>query len=294
MEDEAEIQLEVPEIKERKWWIAGLLSILRPGLGQIYNGQMTRGIILFLFIQFIQLMPLVFLVKYPSFLFLGVLFGVSLFIYIFVMLDAVYHAHRIGDSYQLKPYNKIFVYISIFIMAFLITKICSYPIKTYVVQAYKIRAGSMEPTLLIGDHILVNKLGNAAKNPQRDDLIVFKYPQNPKDDFIKRVVGIGGDIVEIRDKELYVNNELIKKDYAVHKDTRIIPREFFSRDYYGPVMVPLNSYFVLGNNRDNSMDSRFYGFIKKDKVKGIAKIIYFSWDKNRNSVRWERIGQRIS
>jgi signal peptidase I len=179
-------------------------------------------------------------------------------------------------------------------------------IRTFVVQAFKIPSGSMKETLQIGDHILVNKFIYGIKlpfvqktlipikQPRRDDIIVFRYPENPKVDFIKRVVGIEGDVVEVRNKKLYVNDALIDRDYAIHTDPHIIPAVYNKRDNFGPVIVPKDSLFVMGDNRDNSKDSRFWGFVDLKAVKGKAFMIYWSWNKNNsetflNYVRWDRI-----
>jgi len=183
-------------------------------------------------------------------------------------------------------------------------------IRTFVVQAFKIPSGSMKETLQIGDHILVNKFIYGVKipffrttlisikNPQRDDIVVFKYPENPKLDFIKRVVGVEGDVVEIRDKRLYINHEPYERSWAVYKDAYIIPGGFNKRDNFGPVTVAKDSLFVMGDNRDNSKDSRFWGFVNLKAVKGKAFMIYWSWNKDNsksalNYVRWGRIGDML-
>lgn len=185
--------------------------------------------------------------------------------------------------------------------AIIIALVLALFIRSFVVQAFKIPSGSMEPTLLIGDHLLVNKFLYGIKNPitsetwvpvktpERGDIIVFKYPVNPKQDFIKRVIGIEGDTIQIIDKELYVNNQPFVVSSAVHLDPNIIPGDFNPRDNFGPVTVPKNSLFVMGDNRDNSHDSRFWKFVKLKNVKGKAFILYWSWDKEKFSVRLNRL-----
>ncbi|MBI5875417.1 MAG: signal peptidase I [Deltaproteobacteria bacterium] len=265
----------------------------QPGLGQIYNGQAKKGVAFFLAqLSFWLILPL--LLKYPSALLFAIFLSGLIVCYIYIVLDAILNARNIGDSYSLKAYNRTFVYIGTFVAVSLISNVDAYLVKTYMVQAYKIPAASMEPTLLIGDHILIDKLGSSAKNPVRGDIIVFEYSGDPQKEFIKRVVGVGGDTVEIRDKELYVNNVLVKNDYAIHTDAKIFPKGEERRDNYGPVTVPSNSFFVLGDNRDRSFDSRYWGFVEKSKIRGIAKCIYWSWDSKSRSVRWQRIGQRVS
>jgi signal peptidase I len=160
----------------------------------------------------------------------------------------------------------------------------------------------MIPTLLIGDHILVNKFTYGIKNPftgedwlemgdpQRHDIVVFKFPQNPSQDFIKRVVGVGGDRIEIIDKRVYVNGGLFIEPHAVNDKPETLPS---ARDNFGPVTVPPHSLFVMGDNRDNSHDSRFWGFVDLKAIKGKAFLLYWSWDREDFSVRWGRLGNVI-
>jgi len=192
------------------------------------------------------------------------------------------------------------------IEAILVAVVLALIIRTFVVQAFKIPSGSMKDTLLIGDHILVNKFiygikipfsGTTLiplKNPERGDIVVFKYPQDPSKDFIKRVIGTAGDRIEIRNKTVYVNGKRLKQDFVIFTDNRSLP----VRDYLGPITVPKDSLFVMGDNRDNSHDSRFWGFVKLKEVKGKAFIIYWSWNgENKGSIidyiRWNRMGKLL-
>ena len=188
-------------------------------------------------------------------------------------------------------------------------------IRTFVVQAFKIPSGSMLNTLLIGDHILVNKFIYGIKNPfngntwipitkpERGDVIVFKYPLNPAQDYIKRVIGVEGDTIEIRNKKVYVNGEPQDESYTIFLDNKILTAGQVNRDNMPPTTVPENSLFVMGDNRDNSYDSRFWKFVNLKAVKGEAFIFYWSWDKTKfnswsptdiyRSVRWNRIGHLV-
>ena len=189
--------------------------------------------------------------------------------------------------------------------AILIALVLALFIRSFVVQAFKIPSGSMEPTLLIGDHLLVNKFiygirnpftGDVwipVKHPERGDIIVFKYPVNPKQDFIKRVIGVEGDRIKIVNKEVFVNGKPFEVKGAVHLDPNIIPADVNPRDNFGPVTVPKNSLFVMGDNRDNSYDSRFWKFVKLNSVKGKAFILYWSWDKDKFTVRFNRLFKLI-
>lgn len=191
--------------------------------------------------------------------------------------------------------------------AILVALVLAMIIRTFVIQAFKIPSGSMKNTLLIGDHILVNKfiygiklpfVGKTLipiKNPQRGDIIVFEFPKDPSKDFIKRVVGVAGDTVEIRNKKVFVNGQPFQdEEYAIHSDSLMSA----GRDSMQLQTVPPNSLFVMGDNRDNSHDSRFWGFVDLAAVKGKAFIIYWSWNSDNqdsilNYVRWYRIGDLL-
>lgn len=205
------------------------------------------------------------------------------------------------------------------IEALVIAVILALFIRAFVVQAFKIPSGSMKNTLLVGDYILVNKFIYGVKipftdftiipikDPQRGDIIVFKYPKDPSKDYIKRVVGIGGDKVEIRDKKVYVNGELQKSEFALFVDPHILPdglecrddpisgmRSVGCRDNMDQFTVPENELFVMGDNRDSSNDSRYWGFVDKSAVRGKALLIYWSWDKQKRfGLRWNRLGHLI-
>lgn len=186
-----------------------------------------------------------------------------------------------------------------YLEALLIAVIFATFARTYVVQAFKIPTGSMEENLLVGDHILVNKFiyGPATGDlerallPQREirrgDVVVFKYPDDPRRDFIKRCVGLPGDEVEIVDKELWINGLRVEDDsYTYHTEERVFSRsrylapDYSRRDNFGPYVVPPDSYFCLGDNRDNSRDSRFWQntTVPREYVKGRAVLVYWSFD----------------
>jgi signal peptidase I len=174
-------------------------------------------------------------------------------------------------------------------------------VMTFVVQAFKIPSGSMIPTLSVGDHIFVLKFMYGVKipfsdtilfhtwAPKRGDVVVFKYPREEKTDFIKRLIGEPGDTIEVKNKQLYINGEPVKEPYIIHTDSNIIPE----RDNFGPVTVPEGKYFMMGDNRDQSLDSRFWGFVSENKLKGKAALIYWSWDSKESWVRFGRIGKVI-
>ena len=169
-------------------------------------------------------------------------------------------------------------------------------VRTWVVQAFKIPTGSMENNLLIGDHLLVNKFvfGPAptaleqavlpVRDVRRGDIIVFKYPDEPERDFIKRVIGLPGETLELRDKKIYINGQPLDEPYVHYIDATHAASEVTSfdvRERYGPVTVPQGEYFVMGDNRDNSQDSRYWGFLKRNYIKGKAVLIYWSYESGR-------------
>jgi len=181
-------------------------------------------------------------------------------------------------------------------------------IRTFVVQAFKIPTGSMEENLLIGDHLLVNKFifgptETALERKvlpvdtiKRGQVIVFKYPVEPDRDFIKRVIGLPGETVEIKEKKVYINGKMLDEPYVHFLQPPSTNSEFHEvtsfdvRERYGPVTVPANQYFVMGDNRDNSQDSRYWGFLPRENVKGKAVLIYWSYEAEREDYQDESAG----
>jgi len=186
--------------------------------------------------------------------------------------------------------------------ALIVALILAFFIRSFAVQAFKIPSGSMLQTLQIGDHLLVSKFSYGIKipfthkmiiereGPQHGDVIVFEFPEDPSKDFIKRVIGVPGDVIEVKDKKVFRNGVELTEPYIQHVDTSpvMVPR----RDNFGPVMVPQGKYFVMGDNRDESYDSRFWGFVDRNAIAGKALILYWSWE-DLTHIRWERIGQLV-
>ena len=181
-------------------------------------------------------------------------------------------------------------------------------VRTFVVQAFKIPTGSMENNLLIGDHLLVNKfifgpeptaLERAVlpiRNIRRGDIVVFKYPDEPQRDFIKRVIGLPGETIELRNKKVFVDGRELNEPYvhfleASHEASEVT--SFDVRERYGPVQVPDGQYFVMGDNRDNSQDSRYWGFLPRHYVKGKALVIYWSFESSREDYADAGVGATL-
>jgi len=179
-------------------------------------------------------------------------------------------------------------------------------VRSFVVEAFTIPSSSMEPTLLVGDYLLANRLSYVVKvpftdvvlfrlgEPKRGDIVIFRYPLDPSKDYVKRIIAKGGDMVEVRDKIVYVNGVRVEEGYAHFTDHMNIQQP---RDNFRPVKVPKDCYFAMGDNRDNSSDSRFWGFLKEGDLVGKAEIIYFSLDGDAaslfTSVRWQRLGHVV-
>ncbi len=205
-------------------------------------------------------------------------------------------------------------------------------VRTFLVEAFKIPSGSMERTLLVGDFLLVNKMVYGAevpftgkhlpaiRQPQRGDVVVFQWPIDPSKNFVKRLVGVPGDTLMMRDGDLWVNGTLQDEKYVLHSDSLVDPtaeefswqKEYLlrtaeaaevdhpSRNNWGPLVVPRDKYFVLGDNRDNSLDSRYWQFVPDSLIRGRPMFVYYSYDPDSldrmswlTRIRWTRIGERV-
>lgn len=200
-----------------------------------------------------------------------------------------------------------------YVEAIVVAMLLALFVRTFVVQAFKIPSGSMLPTLQIGDHLLVNKFSYGVRlpvtgtqlisrqGPARGDVVVFRFPRDRSIDYIKRVVAIGGDTIEVRDKQVFLNGEQVVNPYAHYTTRDIMSAAAGPRDNLGPVKVPEGKIFVMGDNRDNSYDSRFWGFVDLRDVLGKALIIYWSWNVDESlfsfrrftSIRWDRLGDLV-
>jgi signal peptidase I len=369
--------------KKRSAWAAFFLTWLCTGLGHLYSGKPKRGLILFVIANLWAILLVISLIYSPlSFsVQLGIILLIGAVFQIFIFYDAITIAIRQKETYVLKPYNKWYIYLGIYI----ITSIWVYEIfipvvKSDIVETYNTPTGSMENTIIIGDHIIANKLYygihkpysdeyySKRKGPERDDIAIFFYSGNrdeiqtvEKVYYLKRIAAEPGDTLLIRNRALYVNNILKPLPPNSVKNMRTIgpeiedPRIFpagsgWNEDNYGPIRIPKkedaisitpknfkqwevfvkrekheiemtkdsivlidkkkkslytierNYYFVLGDNFNNSLDSRFWGFVPEENFTGKASYIYWSWNtlipisdlyKKIASIRWNRIGKLI-
>jgi len=314
----------------RRPWVAALLTLFSTGLGHLYVGEAKRGIILFTINQFVYFAVVVSsLLVTPNFFFFAIFIALS--VWIFCIIDATLIAKKKKGAYQPKSYNNWYMPVAYFIVfSLLISPLVSRVIRTDFVEAFRIPSGAMVPTLAVGDHLLVDKFIYGpripfmdsrifmGKVPKRGEVIVFKYPEDESRNFIKRVIGLPGDKIEIKHGTLFINEQPVPVteigshveqrqigDQTHDVKTKLMEEQFGTVKHgiqylhdqsgynFGPVQVPNESVFVMGDNRDNSQDSRFWGFVKFNKILGKALFIYWSWDSVYQNVRWDRIGKSI-
>jgi len=282
--------------KKRIPVIAAVLSLVAPGLGQLYNGQILKGIILFLAILVIP--TILFLVGLSSqFLGLAAIFIIAFCLWVFIIAEAFVAAKR-KKEVVLKAYNKWYLYLLIILLVngtYFVPRnsTANFASKVLGFRVYRIPAGSMEPTLLIGDYLIADSKYFKENKPQRRHLAIMEDPKDPSKDFVKRVIALEGEKIEIKDKQVYIDDQPLEESYKVHSDSRVFIREGYYhngdaiRDNFGPIVVPPGHCFVMGDSRDNSMDSRWWGPIPLGEIK--AKPLYIYWAKDKG-----RIGKKLS
>ena len=298
-------------------WRAALLSALVNGLGQVYSGRPYRGIILHVFsvaASFIYIRSFLIPVKFWN---IVIPILMALTVWLFILLDAIRCAKKAPRPYRLRAYNRWYVYVLVIILAFGEQHACVSFMKTHFELAAKIPSAAMSATIQPGDDIVVDMHAYSHQAPQRGDIVVLRYPLNPSITFVKRVIGVGGDVVRIVQEKVYVNGKLLNEPYAHFEPYRTTP---LAANFPPPVSeipslpaywgldpawarqmpqfirpdglhVPEGYPFCMGDNRDNSLDSRFWGFVPQADILGKARVIYFSWDAKARRVRWDRIGE---
>jgi len=270
--------------KKRKPFIAAFLSSVTPGLGQVYNGQIIKGGILFL-ATFLLIFVLSFTGLQYQFYGLFAIILFVLFFWLFIVGESFFAARKIKEI-TLKPYNRWYVYLILALLAFGLDVISAdfFMKEVLGIKFYKIATNSMQPSVLKDDHVMVNLKYYKSNNLKRGDLVVFEFPANSSKEFLKRVIALEGEKLEIKNKRIFINDRPIAEDYKIHSDSRVYtdksdsPYNDFERDNFGPSVIPFDHCFVMGDNRDNSMDSRHMSHLPLSNIKGKAVYIYFSWD----------------
>lgn len=279
----------------RRWWLAGLLGLLMVGLGQIYVGKAAKGIASF-FLLLVMILPLLAALAWSPWTHLALSgFALPLGLGIYLLVDAVLTARRSRD-YRLKWYNRWYIYPLAFLAARLILIAVLGSWSSNFAQTFYMPSNSLEPTILPGDSFTIDKRAYRSRDPARGDLVMFESLEKPDVLIIKRVVGLPGERVEIRDKRLFINGELQSEPYIEHRDSVVYgalsPQEQGRLRDNQTVTVPEASYFLLGDNRDFSYDSRFFGAVPRESILGGGRmVVYWSRDPETGEVRWERIGQ---
>jgi signal peptidase I len=264
-------------VKKRKPILAFLLSLVTPGLGQIYNGQFKKGV------SFLAGFLLVYIVfSFLLFRFYGMILYLIIMIglFLFILQDALLAAKKL-KTITLKPYNKWTIYLILFLLSSVVIRpLLGWTIRNHIVRAYKIPSSGMKPTVLVGDHLIADMRIYKSEKPKRGDIIIFEFPRDPSKDFIKRVIGMEDEKVEVINHKIYINEKLLDDLWGYFEDGGSV-KGFPVLEKFGPILVPKDSLFVLGDNRNNSQDSRFLGFVNIEKVKGKALYLYWAKDKSR-------------
>jgi signal peptidase I len=289
-----------PHNRPRRWWVAALLSYLVPGLGQVYAGQLTRGLLAYclyawwgslVFIGTLQAMRR----HFPGFSFGWILLMllVALILLIGIINDAIRLARKSRTHYELKVYNRSHIYILVILLLLSSDYAISFTMRDLILKPYRIPTGSMESTILRGDYLLSDKMYYCHANPQRGDIIIFQSPRNQKLEYIKRIIGLPGDTLRIVNQTVMINRQVLTEPYTQYN---IYPnhRSQVAYDFpQTPLVIPADHFFVLGDNRDQSEDSRLWGAIPRELIKGKPSIVYFSWDQKFPYLRFNRIGKKI-
>lgn len=272
------------ETKNRNPIIAAILSLITPGLGQIYNGQLIKGIIVSIIFYALTL-------YFFYFEFFRTFTGAITALYIMWVLmiinivEVVYTAKKQKD-YVLKSYNKWYIYLLLFVIIGIIQTVVDDFGKIdsiyTTLRPYKIPSAAMTPTIMVGDHIVANMKYYDDHEPQKGDVIILEQPNKPSIYLIKRIIATEGDIIESKDKIIYLNGKPLAENYVQHTENENIPGNKDNRDNFGPFKIPPGSLFVMGDNRENSYDSRQFGNIDTDLIKG--KVLYIFLSNNMNRV----------
>ena len=274
-------------------WLAGLLQIVTPGLGNLYSGRPLRGLILHVAVQGIVLFLGLALLWLPWPVNFLIPVAAAILVTVFVIFDGVRCARTAQPRFSLARHNRWYVYILVVaVLAIVVAPeqvLVGSPTRAYVIQAFAAPTSSMEPTVLLGDHVIVDKSAYAFSEPKRGDIVFYTATDPSPIIFMKRIVGMPGETIEIRNREVFINGKKIDEPYV--QFLRPSTGATFNGNSVAPTVIPADTYFLLGDNRDNSLDSRFIGPVQRRQFLGKAKTIYFSSDPETHKPRWNRIGK---
>lgn len=271
--------------------LSAVLSFLMPGLGQYRNGQLLKGIIFYV-CYMTAFFILYFFNLFHTFHGLIIVFILAIGLYFFIIGDAFYYALKNKSKNQVLG-RKWPIYVILILLHLFISSRYKDYINSNFITAHKVPTSSMEPTLMVGDYLITDYRYYKSNPVKPNDVVIIRFPRDPKRKFIERCIAVGGQVLEIRDKSVFIDgklfpdsqktqfidSEIIPKDII---DPEIYPKDIGNRDNYGPIIVPQDHCFVLGDNRDNSYDSRYWGFVPIESV--IAKPLYIYWAKNKSRI----------
>jgi len=260
-------------IKKRNPLLAAIATFGAFGLGQLYNGKHKKAAMAYMLwiviAAFTLLAPLsaniMWLLASQA-----LLYSVGLI----VMIDAFRNARSLREI-SLRPYNRWYIYLAIVLLQVLVVSPPPANLLLSSIRAYKIPTQTMSPTLEIGDGLIANMKAYKKNPPSRGDVIIFKYPNNESVSYVKRVIGLPGEKLEMIGRTVYINGKALTETHVRYIDPNSVD------EHYGPYDIPQGCYFVLGDNRDNSQDSRFWGFVKQSQLLGQARYLYWAKDKSR-------------
>lgn len=262
-------------VKQRQPWLAAVLSLVNTGWGQFYVGNWRRGLVL-LAIEFVLGMTLVFMMGHFTWFVLGGLVLIAFNLY--VAVDAWLSARRSG-TYVLKPCNRWWVYGLLIAFNLVVSTL----MKTAPYETYKIPSASMLQTLQVGDHLMAEEL-TMDDTIRRGDVLIFLYPEDRSKNFVKRVVGLPGETIEMRDRVVFINGERLEESYTFYKTGESVHHT----DNFGPMTIPEQEYFMMGDNRQRSHDSRFFGPVERKDILARALYLYMPMGGD-----WSRFGMEI-
>jgi signal peptidase I len=281
------------KVSRRKPWLAGLLQVVIPGLGNVYAGRFSRGVVLHFLLQLIPLLVVFVLLKLGGLVSILLFLAVAVFAFVFAIYDGVRCAKQAGGHYRLARYNRVYVYLLFVVAALLLDQYVFLGFtRAYVFEASQTGSPSMEPTVLAGDRFLVDKTAYLLSGPQRGDLAVYHPQEFPDLIFLKRIVGMPGETIELRDRVVFINGKKIEEPYV--RFIEAADAKDGQRDSLASTVIPPDAYFVMGDSRDNSNDSRYSGPVERKKIVGKAVTVFFSRDPQTGVVRWNRIGKVVN